>query len=209
MASLTPPRPPGRKLPLKRAALLIIGRDPDIEPELSLDDFKQMPELPRVLSVLSTGLKKGLIRGTIVYREPVHEVDSAVINEIDEAKSTILLDSLDMFVSTWEYFNGQSLSGPLATERPLQDYMDPQHGRYAPKLAAAVKAWIAVGEKSKNSPRTPKQLLEEWLLKHAAEFGLQDKRGNPNKQGIGEVTKVANWKLKGGAPKSPANRRGT
>lgn len=56
------------------------------------------------------------------------------------------------------------------------DYLDPKHSRYAPKLAAAVRAWQAVTDQGK---KTPKQALEKWLREHAAKFGLTDDDGNP------------------------------
>lgn len=88
---------------------------------------------------------------------------------------------------------------PMATDTP--DYLDPKNSRYAPKLAAAVRAWQAVTD-----PRGkhPKQALEKWLREHAAEFGLSDDEGKPNETGIGEVAKVANWQPGGGAPKTPS-----
>lgn len=80
------------------------------------------------------------------------------------------------------------------------EYLNPAHERYAPKLAAAVKAWLAVQD-----PRGkhPKQALMKWLRENAAEFGLSDDEGKPNEQGIEECAKVANWQLGGGAPKTP------
>lgn len=78
--------------------------------------------------------------------------------------------------------------------------LDPENPRYAPKLAAAVRAWQAVTDPG---TKTPKQATEKWLLEHAAEFSLTDEEGDPNKQGIKEVAKVANWKPLGGAPRTP------
>lgn len=79
-------------------------------------------------------------------------------------------------------------------------YLDPLHPRYAPKLAAAVKAWQAVQETGK---RTPKQAMEKWLNEHAAELRIADQEGKPVKQAVEEISKVANWNLAGGAPKMP------
>jgi len=79
-------------------------------------------------------------------------------------------------------------------------YLDPTHARYAPKLAAAVQAWIAVDDpKGKH----PKQALAAWLREHAAKLGLTNDDGKPNEQGIDECAKVANWQPEGGAPKTP------
>jgi hypothetical protein len=51
--------------------------------------------------------------------------------------------------------------------------------------------------------KTPKKALEIWLRKHANEYGLAGKDGNPNELGIEEICKVANWKLGGGASPTP------
>jgi hypothetical protein len=74
----------------------------------------------------------------------------------------------------------------------------------APKLAAAVKAWLSVTKDGEAlAGKSPKRALEIWLRKNANEFGLTGKDGKPNEQGIEEVSKVANWKPQGGAAKTP------
>lgn len=80
------------------------------------------------------------------------------------------------------------------------DYLDSKHPRYAPKLAAAVRAWQAVTDPC---GRHPKQALAKWLREHAAEFGMTDDEGKVNELGIDEAAKVANWRPGGGAPKTP------
>jgi hypothetical protein len=80
------------------------------------------------------------------------------------------------------------------------DFLDRNHPRYAPKLAAAVSVWREVDETRGKSPR---RVLEERLRQRAAEFGLVDNDGNPVQQAIEECAKVANWRPSGGAPKTP------
>lgn len=87
---------------------------------------------------------------------------------------------------------------PAATDAP--DYLDPKNPRYAPKLAAAVRAWQSVTDAG---GKHPKQALAKWLREHAAEFSLSDDDGKPNETGIEEAAKVANWQPGGGAPKTP------
>lgn len=89
---------------------------------------------------------------------------------------------------------------PRATHRP--GYLDPGNARYAPKLAAAVKAWEAV---TTPNGKHPKKALEKWLLEHATEYGLTIKGGKPNETAIEEIAKVANWQPSGGAPKTPGD----
>jgi len=87
---------------------------------------------------------------------------------------------------------------PTAAEGP--DYLDPKHPRYAPKMAAAVLAWLNVTDPG---GKHPKQALAKWLREHAAEFALTDEDGKPNETGIEESAKVANWQPGGGAPRTP------
>jgi hypothetical protein len=89
---------------------------------------------------------------------------------------------------------------PDATDQP--DYLDKNNPRYAPKLAAAVRAWQAV---THPVGKSEKQALSNWLREHEAEFGLRDDKGKPNETGIEEVSKVANWQGSGGAPKTPGD----
>ena len=87
---------------------------------------------------------------------------------------------------------------PDATDAP--DYLDPSNPRYAPKMAAAVRAWQEVTDPS---GKHPKQALAKWLRENAAKFGMTDEEGKPNETGIEEAAKVANWQPGGGAPKTP------
>ncbi|MCX4146752.1 MULTISPECIES: hypothetical protein [Paraburkholderia] len=87
---------------------------------------------------------------------------------------------------------------PDAVDAP--DYLDKSNPRYAPKMAAAIRAWQAVTEPG---GKHPKQALTKWLREHAAEFDLTDDEGKPNETGIEEAAKVANWQPTGGAPKTP------
>jgi len=81
-----------------------------------------------------------------------------------------------------------------------KDYLDPENPRYAPKLAAAIRAWQAVEDpKGKH----PAQAIREWLTRNAKELGLLKDDGKPNKSAIEDIAKIANWQPKGGAPKTP------
>ena len=80
------------------------------------------------------------------------------------------------------------------------NFFDSDHKRYPPRLAAAVRAWLAVTDVAGTSP---KQALKKWLQQHAADYGLINDDGNLNEKGIEEIAKVANWDTKGGAPSTP------
>jgi len=51
--------------------------------------------------------------------------------------------------------------------------------------------------------KTVKQALVDWLQCNADRFGLTKDDQKPNKQGIEEVAKIANWDPSGGAPRTP------
>jgi hypothetical protein len=51
--------------------------------------------------------------------------------------------------------------------------------------------------------KSPKRALEDWLEENAKTYGLLNKDGTPNKTGIAEIAKVANWQPTGGVPKTP------
>jgi len=76
-------------------------------------------------------------------------------------------------------------------------YLDTTHPEYASKLAAAIAAWEAVALKPLPRNKTPKQAIIDWLERNASKYGLQKEDGSPNKLGIEEVAKVANWKPQG------------
>lgn len=83
-------------------------------------------------------------------------------------------------------------------------YLDQNHPHYAPKLAAAIRAWEAVSSQPKRLQGTsPKQAIRKWLNENAALFGLTKNDGTPNRQGVEEISKLANWKPEGGASKTP------
>ena len=153
-----------------------------------------VPISERIKSLRETALK-----GTLV---PIWETDN-------KGKRTLIPGSIDLWHSTVEvaalreWLKKRGISSgfffPVSGDAP--DYLDPNNSRYAPKLAAAVRAWEAVTDPGKKSP---KQALDKWLREHAAEFGLTDEDGNPVNQAIEECSKVANWNTSGGAPKTPS-----
>jgi hypothetical protein len=121
-----------------------------------------------------------------------------IAGTVDFLRSTVEVESLKQWLkhrgfSTGFFFPAGSGDAP--------DYLDPQNPRYAPKLAAAVHAWLAVTDSGKKSP---KQALEKWLRENAARFGLVDDDGNPVNQAVEDCSKVANWNQSGGAPKTPS-----
>ncbi len=88
----------------------------------------------------------------------------------------------------------------------LPTYLEQSHPHYAPKLAAAIRAWEAVTtDQALLRGKTPKQAIKKWLTENAALYGLTKDDGTPNNQGVEEISKLANWKPDGGASKTPCN----
>ena len=90
----------------------------------------------------------------------------------------------------------------------IPDYLDPDHPRYAHKLAACVKVWLAMEDKNLLKGKTPKAAMELWLNSRYKELELfyrqdtsQGKAGDINQGAVTEITKIANWTT--GAPKTP------
>ncbi len=91
----------------------------------------------------------------------------------------------------------------------IPDYLDPDHPRYAHKLAACVKVWLAMEDKNLLKGKAPTAAMELWLNSRYKElelFYLQDnsegKVGDINKGAITEIKKICNWTI--GAPKTPS-----
>jgi len=121
----------------------------------------------------------------------------AIEDTIDLYKSTVSAESLKQWLGLKGFKTGFFFPEPAGT----MGFLEPSHSRYAPKLAATVRAWQAVTVAGK---RSPKQALDKWLREHAAEFNLTNDDGSLIEQAIQDCSKIANWKQTGGAPKTPS-----
>lgn len=140
------------------------------------------------------------IEGMIV---PEYETDingcqlSAIEGTVDVCKSTVDVESLKKWLKNRGFKSGFFFP---AGNNEEPDYLDKSNPRYAPKLAAAVNAWLAVTDSGR---RSPKQALERWLRENASQFEMVDDDGNPVGQAVEDCSKVANWNPTGGAPRTP------
>jgi hypothetical protein len=197
------------ELSVVQAALLVADRDPSIHAMyIENSDADRPVGYEAAKTAISNALRRGAINGKISplydYNEdgiPFREVEDS----IDFASSRIEVESL----RTWLAGRGLKTGFFFPEPSDFRDYLDPRHPRYAPKLAAAVLAWQAIGNEAGISGKSPKQALMKWLREHAAEFGMTDEDGKPNETGIEEAAKVANWQPSGGAPKTPGTPDGT
>ena len=76
------------------------------------------------------------------------------------------------------------------------DYMNPNHPNYAPKLAVCVRAW-EVAQNGTQGKRV-KQFITDWIKENAATFGVD----NEGKNSIDDLAKISNWDTKGGRASS-------
>ena len=189
------------KLTVIEAALLSVDEDPSgIQESVEQQKPEERPEgYEPAKTAISKALRDGAIEGT---RVPRYEIDingypyEEIEGSVDVTASEVEVESLKAWFLRSDY--RPVFFFPLEEDEP--DYLDSGNTRYAPKLAAAVRAWQAVTDPAGKHPR---QALMRWLLEHASEFGLTDGKGKVNETAIEEIAKVANWQSKGGAPKTP------
>lgn len=189
------------ELSIFECAWLLVGKDPWEQPGDLTVDQEHQASFEAVKNAISRALLAGAIKGKIVpkmsrYFMEEEFAEQAIEGSVNERESLVEVESLQAWLFERGFRTGFFFSA--ASDAP--DYLDPRNPRYAPKLAAAVRAWQAVTDLR---GKTPKQALMKWLREHAAEFSLSDDEGKPNESGMEEVAKVANWLPGGGAPKTP------
>jgi hypothetical protein len=192
------------ELSVVQAALLIVGQDPaGMQEYVNTNQPGDRPSgYDAAKTAISNALRSGAIAGRIgpIYEYDINGSTCGVIEDsIDPANSRVEVASLRNWLAGRGFRSGFFFPEPSYS----QDYLDPRHPRYAPKLAAAVQAWISMGSESVIEGKSPKQRLAKWLREHATKFGMTDDDGKPNETGIEEAAKVANWQPIGGAPKTP------
>jgi hypothetical protein len=192
------------ELSVIQAALLVGGEDPATG-NVYVENW-DIPKRPigyeAAKSAISRALMKGAIVGNLIAEFDLDingNIAGEVPGTINVSLSTVDVDSLRNWLKGRGVHTGFFF--PVASDKP--DYLDPIHPRYAPKLAAAVNAWLEVGNLTENSGKSVKQSLMKWLRENASFYRLSDDDGKPNETGIEECAKVANWQDKGGAPKTP------
>lgn len=190
-------------LSVVQAALLLVGLDPS---EDGVQEYVEEWEAHRqpiqynsAKAALVGAIRRSTLDASIVYMgNPENEFDGyrREVDFINPHRTMIEVTDL----RRWLFSKGFTTGFFFPDRQKDADYLDPDHPRFAPKLAAAVHAWLAVENPGSKSP---KSALEKWLREHAAEHRLTDPDGNVNETGVQECAKVANWELKGGAPRTP------
>ena len=154
-------------LTVSQAALLIVGREPTSDNQYDAEQGSQPPvgyEATR--EAIKSGLLRGALAGEIIPRRGSGLDGSPGSGDwlqgtVDIFKSKVEVASLKNWLSARGVETGFFFS-PKPSGKA--EYLDPHHPRYAPKLAAAVRAWLATEGKFATKGKPPKTLLEEWLL---------------------------------------------
>lgn len=162
-----------------------------------LSDHKKPPTYEPMKFIILSAISAGKLNAKLSY----YRDENFGNDELSIYSSMIAHDDLAAYLklkridSVFFNFDDKNEQDPYNKNSPF----------YSPKLAAANEAWKAVtSEKHRLNKCTPKQALEKWLEENASRFGLINKDGSLNKNGIEEVAKIANWKTKGGAPQLTA-----
>ena len=198
------------ELNIIQAALLIAGEDPSSD-QAYIEDWeieKRPSGYEAAKAALSRACMDGKVDGKYI---PTPEFDmngnhlGPIEGTIDLIQSSVVVADL----KSWLMQRGirPVFFFPEGEETP--SFLDKDHPRYAQKLAAAVSAWLAIDSEHALAGKSPKQALLRWLRENSVEFGLTDDDGKLNELGIEECAKVANWKERGGAPRTPSSNHPT
>lgn len=179
---------------------------PDAEqaykPEFDTDPYEWEERYNVLVKVLSRAVLSGRLNAEKkVAKSTVRDVFDDSSRRVDGEEldvNTTMISRVD--IQEWLKSKGiqAGFFFPHAELTGTPAYLNPEHEHYAPKLAAAVNAWLAVsGDPELLRKRNPKQAIDVWLRSNADRYGLTKDDGSPNEQGITEISKVANWKMAG------------
>ena len=165
------------KYTIIEAALLIAGHDP-----AAFKDVERLPwgERPDGYEAVKTALIKHIEeRGDF----GIHVGLDRWGRGTDIHRSTVSFTEVRQWLADRGHVEGFFGRKQKIATKTLPGYLDRNHPRYAPKLAAAVAAWEAVEEIAKRHPKSPKTMLSDWLMEHAAKLDLLKDDGTPNREG--------------------------
>ncbi len=183
------------ELTVVQAALLFTGHDPAKHPTIESRSSGRPDGYEAIKHSILTAIKKDTLEGRIIHDMARNFEDAEVCPYL----STVNVESLKNWLNE-KGVRKHIFFFPMDTE---EEFLSENHTRYAPKLAAAVKAWKAMENETLYKTKSPKQAMQVWLRKNAPAFGLSDDEGKPAETVIEDIAKIANWRPKGGAPSTP------
>ena len=184
------------RLSIVQAALLIAGYEPShyAEKHVRVIEKEVLHFLP-IKTALLAAIEEFEEFGKIVW------IDDEYNNRwIDFDDSFVRVKALRTFLSQKNVADNY-FSDP---REGIPGYLQPDHPRYAPQLAAALEAWLAVSVADDLNGKTPKQAIEKWLRENAAKFGMTNEDGIANESAIERIARICNWQPQGGAPATPS-----
>lgn len=149
--------------------------------------------LKAIVKTINRGLLKAkiaIIPNRVMTKDDLKS-DWLMLYEIDEAKTTVTRDDLKYWLEqrgvypTMLFPNGKK-----------DDYMNPNHPNYAPKLAVCVKAWEVA--QTGTQGKRPKQFMIDWIAENGKNYGLE----NTGKKEFENLASISNWDTKGGRASS-------
>jgi hypothetical protein len=169
------------ELSVYQIALLISGYDPS---EFERDQPHMWPsEVMQDISPYLNAIKNASQSKKLIFKAVLHE-GSYMGDKVDWSHSTVNIESLCEWLRLRNFVDGFF----IAAQTEVDKLADLSGEFYAPKLAAAVRAWNEVtANPDALDGKTPKKALEIWLRKHANEYGLSNKDGNPNELGNEDI----------------------
>ena len=185
------------ELTVIQAALLVCGYDPTVLQDEVKNSYKDLPD---GYEAIKHSLKSAISTKKITAKETQAFNDYDGEYYIDDDLAMIDVDDL----KKWLLSKGVREHFFFFPIEPEGEFLSKNHPRYAPKLAAAVRAWQALDGKEMRGT-TPKKAIMKWLRLHATEYELTDDEGKPLESAIQEIGKIANWNPKGGAPSTPTS----
>lgn len=210
-------------LSLTSAAALICGERPSrvkaprsgvevnlrcwhILPDPTIDDDPVPSRYDAALNALARAVQRGSLqadkkteRGVCVriIGNRIYEL----FDGLDLSQTMLDIDELKRWLSN----RGVSSGFFFPDSTGVPDYLDPDHPRFAVKLAAAVKVWLAMEDGNLWRGKGAIKGMEAWLGANYKELKLCHGSGSQkimNRTAIEEAAKVANWNMRGGAPKT-------
>lgn len=182
-------------LTIMQAALLCVGVSPDSNDGVNCEGWS-IQERPRGYEAVKSAIFAACISGIIICNNETY-FDFRE-EHINIPKSTVNVESL----KKWLKSTGKRSRFFLPEQSNTPDYLDTNHPRYSPKLAAAIKVWLALGDENLRVGKSAKAAAIAWLESRYSELGLVYD-GKINNKAINEIATIVNHETGGGAPTTP------
>ena len=205
-----------RDLTVLQAVCLVADIDPDSEDAVHCENWRA-DERPKGYNAVKTAITHAILSGELPAT--IREIDwnngssaDQPHGSIDWMHTTVNVSALKGWLVARGFHTGFFFPDDSKPSN-IPAYLDPKHPRYAPRLAAAIKVWLAMEDENLRKGKSPKQAMEQWLESRYSELRLIQKNdsqkhgfraGDINKSAIQEAAKIANWNDDGGTPPTPS-----